>query len=102
MLEKLNMDLFEEKVLNIKGKAAVEFFAEWCGYCRVQEKVSERIMEAGSEVPIYLMDGDAYPELIEQLGIQGYPTYVLFKDGVPAEALVGANPEAQVRTFLDS
>lgn len=100
MLEKLDAKTYREKVLENPGRACVEFFAPWCGYCKIQEAVSERIMDSGSDVPIYLMDGDENPIVAREMGIMGYPTYVLFEDGKKIGELVGANPEQTVRKFL--
>lgn len=102
MLEKLDKKTYEEKVLGIDGRACVEFFAPWCGYCKLHEAVSERIVNSGNDVPIYLMDGDEYPEIAQEMDVMGYPTYILFENGEKIGELVGANPEQSVRAFLTS
>lgn len=102
MLERLTDSEYKEKVLKASGRACVEFYADWCGWCKRQEAISERIMDAGSDVPIYMLNGDEHPELTEEMGIQGYPTYVLFENGKKIGTLVGAHPEQEVRAFLAS
>lgn len=102
MLEKLDKKTYEDKVLGAEGRACVEFFTTWCGYCKRQEAISERIMDSGSAVPIYLMDGDEHPDVVQEMGIMGYPTYVLLENGKKIGTLVGANPEQAVREFLMS
>lgn len=102
MLEKLTDKTFKEKVMEAPGRAAVEFYADWCTFCRQQEAVSDRIMESGSAVPIYLMNGDEHPELVQKYDIMGYPTYILFENGEVIGRSVGAKPEQAVREFLAS
>lgn len=102
-LEKLDKTTYGQKVLNIPGKACVEFYADWCGWCKRQEKVSEQVVESGrSDVPIYMLNGDEHPDIAEEMGIRGYPTYILFEAGKKKAALVGAHPASEVEAFLES
>lgn len=102
MLERLNDTTYKEKVEEASGRVCVEFYADWCGWCKRQEAISERIMEAGSDVPIYMMNGDEHPQITQEMNIMGYPTYVLFENGEKIGILVGAHPEQEVRDFLNS
>lgn len=103
MLEKLDDKTFKEKVEDVPGRVCVEFYADWCGWCKRQEQVSERIVERDSTgVPIYMMNGDEYPEHAQAAGLRGYPTYVLYENGEIVGTLVGAQPEQDVVAFLES
>lgn len=102
-LEKLDEQGYKDKVLAAPGKACVEFYADWCGWCKRQEKVSEQVIANGkTDVPIYMLNGDDYPEITAQMGIQGYPTYILFEGGKKKASLVGAHPAQEVEAFLNS
>lgn len=80
----------------------VDLWAEWCGPCKVLGPVLERAAEeAGGSWILAKLDVDQSPEISQQLGVQGIPTVVAFKDGVEVDRFTGAIPEAAVRQFLD-
>ncbi len=80
----------------------VDLWAEWCGPCKVLGPVLERAAEeAGGAWVLAKLDVDQSPEISQQLGVQGIPTVVAFKNGVEVDRFTGAIPEAEVRQFLD-
>ena len=79
----------------------VDLWAEWCGPCKVLGPVLENAAQAGGgQWLLAKLDVDSNPEIAQQLGVQGIPTVVAFKDGQEVDRFTGAVPEAQVHEFI--
>lgn len=82
MIEILNESNFEDKVLKANGKILVEFFATWCPHCqRMAPVVDELATMIADEATVYRVDVDQSPDLANTYAPQGFPTFVVFKDG---------------------
>jgi thioredoxin 1 len=94
---------FRKTVLESKGTVLVDFWAAWCGPCRMIAPFVEEIARdyAGKAV-VAKMDTDANPQTPMQYGIMGIPTLIIFKDGKEADRIVGAVPKAMITKKLDA
>ena len=84
---------FEDSVLKAEQPVLVDFWAAWCGPCRMIAPIVEQIHgELGDKVKVVKMDIDENPSTPMSLGIMSIPTVIIFKDGKPAERTVGYRP----------
>ncbi len=92
---------FEEEVLKSGKAVIVDFWAEWCGPCHAIAPVLDRIAEErASEVKLVKVNIDEEQALAMRYGIASIPTVVLFKDGEPAAAAIGAQPKQALERSL--
>ena len=81
----------------------VDFWATWCGPCRMLAPVVEEVSAAhADDVVVGKVDVDKCPELAQQFGVMSIPTLILFKNGVAAAQKVGALSKGQLTSFIDS
>ena len=93
---------FQEDVLGADKPVLVDFWAEWCGPCRMIAPALEEISdELGERVTVVKLNIDDNPEAPARYGVRGIPTMILFKDGQPAATQVGAAPKTQIQTWLE-
>jgi thioredoxin 1 len=92
---------FEQEVLQSDKPVIVDFWAEWCGPCHAIAPVLERIAEERSdELRVVKVNIDEEQGLAMRYGIASIPTVVLFKDGEPAAAAIGAQPKQALEKSL--
>jgi len=81
----------------------VDLWAEWCGPCRTLGPILERVVdETGGKVVLAKVDVDANPQVASAFQVQGIPAVFALRDGKVVETFVGAQPEAQVRAFVQA
>lgn len=96
-------DSFEADVLNSDLPVLVDFWAEWCGPCKMIAPVLEEIAgEYAGKLKICKMDVDANTETAPKFGIRGIPTLMIFKGGNAEATKVGALSKTQLSEFIDS
>jgi thioredoxin 1 len=85
-----------------EGLHLVDFWAEWCGPCRMAAPILAALDQAhtADHFTIDKVNVDEQPDLAQQFGIQGIPTMLLFKDGQLVERLVGLRPQAELESAL--
>ena len=94
---------FATDVLAAERPVLVDFWAEWCGPCRMIAPALEEIAaEIGERVDIVKLNIDENPETPGHYGVRGIPTMVLFKNGKPVAQKVGAAPRSQIQQWLES
>jgi thioredoxin 1 len=92
---------FEEEVLQSEKPVIVDFWAEWCGPCHAVAPVLDRIVEeSNGDLRLVKVNIDEQPALSQRFGVQSIPMMILFKDGEPAAAAVGAQPKSALERAL--
>lgn len=98
----LTDDSFESDVLNASGLVLVDFWAEWCGPCKMIAPILDDIaQEYDGKVTIGKLNIDQNEATPPKYGVRGIPTLLLFKDGTLADTKVGALSKTQLKEFLD-
>ena len=93
---------FQADVLGAERPVLVDFWAEWCGPCRmIAPSLEELSQELGDKVTIVKLNIDENPEAPGKFGVRGIPTMILFKDGSPAATKVGAAPKSQLKGWIE-
>lgn len=90
-------ETFKEIVLDSELPILVDFWAEWCGPCKMIGPIIEQLSdEYQGRLKVGKVDVDKNPQVATQLGIRGIPALILFKGGKPIEQIIGAVPKAHI------
>lgn len=99
----VNKDSFDEDVLKSDRPVLVDYWAEWCGPCKMIAPILDEIAgEYGDRVKVCKVNVDENQETATRFGIRGIPTLMLFKNGDVEATKVGALSKSQLAAFLDS
>lgn len=99
-LQHLNTDNFDTTIKSNDGITIVDFFATWCGPCKMFTPVLEHAQELLPETHFYKVDIDEDSSLAERYQIMTVPTLLFFKGGEKVDSSVGVISENQIKTFI--
>ena len=97
-VQKLNQNNFDNAIIN--GTALVDFYADWCGPCRMVSPIVDEIAEERPDVTVGKVNVDDENELAMKYEVMSIPTLIVFKDGKETARIVGARPKAAILAEL--
>lgn len=97
-VQKLNQNTFNIAIAN--GTTLVDFYADWCGPCRIVSPIVDEIAEERSDITVGKVNVDDENALAMKYGVMSIPTLIVFKDGKEAARIVGARPKAAILAEL--
>ena len=102
LIKHISDDSFEADVLKAEKPVLVDYWAEWCGPCKMIAPILDEVAESyGAKLQVAKMNVDENRDVPAKFGIRGIPTLMLFKDGQLAATKVGAMSKAQLTAFID-
>ena len=100
MADVVTEESFDKQVLESEQPVLVDFWAEWCGPCHAIAPVLDQMAQERSDLKIVKLNIDEEPAVAQRYGVMSIPTLILFKDGEPAAAAVGAMPKSMLEERL--
>ena len=97
-VQKLNQNNFNNAIAN--GTALVDFYADWCGPCRMVSPIVDEIAEERRNITVGKVNVDDENALAMKYGVMSIPTLIVFKDGQEKTRIVGARPKAAILAEL--
>ena len=102
MVITITQDNFEKEVLNAKGKVLIDFWADWCGPCKMLSPLVDEIAEEmGDQIKVGKVNVDEVPSIARKYGIMSIPTLILFENGEKVNQSVGFINKQQIAAFVN-
>ena len=97
---KITKESFENEVLHSEKSVLLDFWASWCGPCRMLSPILDEIAEEREDIKVCKVNVDEEPELAARYGIVSIPTLLVIKDGQIVNKSLGVRPKAQLEALL--
>ncbi len=97
---KINQENFREEILNSEKKVLLDFWAPWCGPCRMVGPIIDEIAQERSDIKVGKVNVDEEMELAAQFGVMSIPTLVVMENGQVVSKTSGARPKEQILRML--
>ncbi len=94
-------DSFQQEVLDYKGVVLVDFYADWCGPCKVVAPILEELSESIPDVKFIKINVDENQELAAKYSVFSIPTFLIFKDGAVKNQFVGAHSKESFESEIE-
>ncbi len=96
----ITKDNFDAEVLKAEGTVLIDFWASWCGPCRMLSPIVDEVAEAHPDLKVGKINIDEEPELAERFGVMSIPTLMVFRNGEKIKDSVGVVPKEQIEALL--
>ena len=96
----INKDNFHQEVLNSEKPVLLDFFASWCGPCRMVGPILDEIAEEREDIKVCKVDIDEQPELASRYRVMSVPTLMVMREGKIVEQSIGARPKHQILAMV--
>ena len=100
-VQTITKENFDETVLHSDKPVLVDFWAEWCGPCRMVSPIVEEIADERDDIAVGKVNVDEQGELAVRFGVMSIPTLLVFKGGELVQTAVGARPKEEILALLD-
>jgi thioredoxin 1 len=90
-----------QEVLDLKGLTIIDFWAQWCGPCRILGPIIDTLATENTDINIYKIDVDGSPESCAKYGIRSIPTVLFLKDGEVVDKFTGAKSKEFIQEKID-